>query len=195
VIAPASTGRDNNRRIAVTSTDQANKGIRSINSPIARKFPNVLIKFTAPIRDDTPARCKEKIAKSTDAPAWDRFPLKGGYTVHPVPAPDSTRALDRSNVRAGIKNQKLKLFNRGNAISGAPNIIGTNQFPKPPIKTGITIKKIIIKACAVTTTLYTWSSPIKDPAWPSSKRINILSPVPIMPAHAPIIRYKVPISL
>ena len=51
-------------------------------------------------------------------------------------------------------NQKLKLFKRGNAISGAPNIIGTNQLPKPPIKIGITIKKIIIKACAVTRTLY-----------------------------------------
>jgi hypothetical protein len=32
---------------------------------------------------------------------------------------------------------------------------GTNQLPKnPPIITGITIKNIIIKACAVTTTLY-----------------------------------------
>lgn len=42
--------------------------------------------------------------------------------------------------------QKLILFNRGKAISGAPIIIGTNQLPKPPIKIGITIKKIIIKA-------------------------------------------------
>lgn len=38
-------------------------------------------------------------------------------------------------------------------MSGAPSISGTNQFPKPPIKMGITIKKIMIKACAVTTTL------------------------------------------
>jgi hypothetical protein len=30
----------------------------------------VEIKFTAPKIDDTPARCKEKMAKSTDAPAW-----------------------------------------------------------------------------------------------------------------------------
>jgi hypothetical protein len=45
------------------------------------------------------------------------------------------------------------LFIRGKAISGAPNIKGTNQFPKPPIKIGITIKKIITKACAVTITL------------------------------------------
>jgi hypothetical protein len=46
------------------------------------------------------------------------------------------------------------LLRRGKAISGAPIIIGTNQFPNPPIKIGITIKKIINKACAVTTTLY-----------------------------------------
>lgn len=45
------------------------------------------------------------------------------------------------------------LFIRGNAISGAPIINGTSQFPKPPIITGITIKKIITKACAVTITL------------------------------------------
>jgi len=38
-------------------------------------------------------------------------------------------------------------------MSAAPNIKGTNQFPNPPIKIGITMKKIIINACAVTTTL------------------------------------------
>jgi hypothetical protein len=31
-------------------------------------------------------------------------------------------------------------------MSVAPIKIGTNQFPKPPIKIGITIKKIITKA-------------------------------------------------
>merc|ERR1711971_1018534 len=51
------------------------------------------------------------------------------------------------------KNQNLMLFIRGNAMSAAPSISGTSQFPNPPIKIGITIKKIIIKACAVTTTL------------------------------------------
>lgn len=45
------------------------------------------------------------------------------------------------------------LFKRGKAISGAPNIKGTNQFPNPPIMIGITIKKIITKAWAVTMTL------------------------------------------
>lgn len=69
VIAPAKTGKDKSNKIAVTRTDQANSGIRSATIPITRKFPKVLIKFTAPIKEDTPAKCKEKMAKSTEAPA------------------------------------------------------------------------------------------------------------------------------
>lgn len=38
-------------------------------------------------------------------------------------------------------------------MSGAPIISGTSQFPKPPIMMGITIKKIMTKAWAVTITL------------------------------------------
>ncbi len=45
------------------------------------------------------------------------------------------------------------LFIRGNAMSGAPIIRGISQFPNPPIMIGITIKKIITNACAVTITL------------------------------------------
>lgn len=45
------------------------------------------------------------------------------------------------------------LFIRGNAISGAPIINGISQLPKPPIIIGITIKKIITNAWAVTITL------------------------------------------
>jgi hypothetical protein len=55
------------------------------------------------------------------------------------------------------------LFNRGNAISGAPSISGRSQFPNPPINTGITKKKIIRNACAVTSVLYSWSLPRNDP--------------------------------
>ncbi len=42
---------------------------------------------------------------------------------------------------------------RGKAMSGAPIMIGTNQLPKPPIMAGITMKKIMIRAWAVTTAL------------------------------------------
>jgi hypothetical protein len=81
-------------------------------------------------------------------------PDKGGYRVQPVPTPVSTKLDNKSIVNAGGNNQKLKLFNLAKAISGAPIIKGTNQLPKQPIKIGITEKKIIIRACAVITTLY-----------------------------------------
>ena len=38
-----------------------------------------------------PAKCKLKIAKSTAAPAWNSPEDNGGYTVQPVPAPESTK--------------------------------------------------------------------------------------------------------
>ena len=75
-------------------------------------------------------------------------------TVHPVPAPCSINAEPNNKVNEGGKTQKLMLFNLGNAISGAPMYNGTNQFPNPPIITGITKKNIITNACAVTITLY-----------------------------------------
>ena len=87
------------------------------------------------------------------------------------------------------------LFNRGNAISGAPSIKGINQFPKPPINTGITKKKIIRNACAVTSVLYNWSLPKNDPGWASSIRISSLVPVPTIPAQTPRMMYRVPMSL
>lgn len=59
----------------------------------------------------------------------------------------------RSNRNEGGRSQKLMLFIRGKAISGAPIIRGTSQFPNPPIIIGITMKKIITKAWAVTITL------------------------------------------
>ena len=80
-------------------------------------------------------------------------------------------------------------------MSGAPSISGRSQFPIPPMNTGITRKKIIRKAWAVTKVLYSWSLPRNDPGCISSTRIRILVPVPIIPAHTPIIMYRVPISL
>ena len=44
---------------------------------------------------------------------------------------------------ANGSSQKLKLFNRGRAISGAPTIMGTSQLANPT-KAGITAPKTII---------------------------------------------------
>lgn len=90
----------------------------------------------------------------------------------------------RSKNAGGI-SQNLILFIRGKAISGAPIISGTSQFPNPPIMMGITMKKIITKAWAVTITLYIWSSCIRDPGCDSSTRMILLIAVPIVPAQAP----------
>jgi hypothetical protein len=104
------------------------------------------MKLIAPRIEDTPARCKLNIAKSTDPPLCDCILDNGGYTVHPVPTPDSTNEEETNNISEGGSNQKLMLFNLGKAISQAPIIIGTNQLPKPPIAVGITKKKIIRNA-------------------------------------------------
>lgn len=154
MIAPAKTGRERRSRTVVITTPQANRGIRSANIPSQRMLDAVVIKLIDPRIEETPAKCKEKMARSTDGPAWAIFLDKGGYTVHPVPAPFSTAAEVNRRISAGGRSQNLMLFIRGNAMSGAPNIRGSSQFPNPPIMTGITRKKIIKKAWAVTRVLY-----------------------------------------
>jgi hypothetical protein len=44
-------------------------------------FNIVVMKFIAPNIDDIPARCKLKIAISTDAPEWNSTEDKGGYSL------------------------------------------------------------------------------------------------------------------
>lgn len=154
VIAPARTGRDSSNRTTVITTAHTKRGIRSNRIPCHRILITVVMKFTAPRIEDAPARCREKIARSTDGPACAMFLASGGYTVHPVPAPFSTAAEDRRSISDGGNSQNLMLLSRGNAISGAPSIRGSNQLPNPPINTGITRKKIIKNACAVTIVLY-----------------------------------------
>lgn len=149
----ANTGRERSSRTAVISTDHTKRGVWYWVIAGGFMLMIVVIKLIAPKIEDTPARWREKIVKSTDAPAWARFPAKGGYTVHPVPAPASTMEDAKRSRNDGGSSQKLMLFIRGNAISGAPIISGTSQFPKPPIIIGITIKKIITNAWAVTMTL------------------------------------------
>lgn len=56
VIAPANTGKDNKSRIVVINTAHPNRGTRSKSIPSPRKLEKVVIKFTAPNNDETPAR-------------------------------------------------------------------------------------------------------------------------------------------
>lgn len=78
MIAPARTGRDNNKSKAVIPTDHTNRGIRSGVIPFGRILMIVVIKFTAPRIDEIPAKCNLKIAKSTEAPLWAVLLDRGG---------------------------------------------------------------------------------------------------------------------
>ena len=78
MIAPANTGNDNNNNIAVIKIAQTNKGNLCKDIPFVLIFNVVLMKFIAPNNEDTPAKCKLNIAKSTDPPECDCIPAKGG---------------------------------------------------------------------------------------------------------------------
>ena len=78
MIPPANTGKDNDKRIAVTKIAETNKGNLCKDIPGALIFNTVVIKLIAPNKEETPAKCKLKIAKSTDPPECDCIPANGG---------------------------------------------------------------------------------------------------------------------
>ena len=78
MIAPANTGSDNNNKIAVMKIAQTNKGNLCRDIPLVLIFKVVVMKLIAPNKEETPAKCKLKIAKSTDPPECDCIPAKGG---------------------------------------------------------------------------------------------------------------------
>ncbi len=93
-------------------------------------------------------------------------------------------------------SQNEMLFMRGNAMSGAPIISGTNQLPKPPIIAGMTMKKIMIRPCAVVNTLNMCASwKICSPGSCSSSRMPIDRMPPTRPPTRANTRYIVPMSL
>lgn len=55
-MAPARTGNDRSKRIAVRKTDQTNRGIWSHVIPEVRILTIVVIKFTAPRIEEAPAK-------------------------------------------------------------------------------------------------------------------------------------------
>lgn len=81
MIAPANTGRDNNKSTAVITTAQANKGILCKLIPLALILINVLMKFIAPSIELIPLKCNEKMARSTAPPEWALIDDNGGYQI------------------------------------------------------------------------------------------------------------------
>ncbi len=68
--------------------------------------------------------------------------------------PPGTKDEPISSVSANGRIQKLKLFMRGSAMSGAPTCIGTIQLASPT-NAGMTAPKIMISPCIVVSVLNT----------------------------------------
>src|ERR1700757_60853 len=157
VMAPARTGSDKSSRNTVTRIDHTNSGILCSVMPGARMLKMVVMKLMAPRIEEAPARWIDRMAKSTAGPGWPEVD-SGAYNVQPAPTPlapgsPSKKEDIKSSAKEAGSSQNEMLFMRGNAMSGAPIISGTNQLPKPPIIAGITMKKIMIRPCEVTNTL------------------------------------------
>ena len=137
----------------MTSIDQTNSGILCSVMPGARMLKMVVMKLIAPEdrrragqmqREDRHVDRRAGMAdrRRTAADRWSSRCRRRPTKVEPS-----------SSRKAGTSSQKLMLFRRGNAMSGAPIISGTIQLPKPPIIAGMTKKNTMIRPCAVTRTL------------------------------------------
>lgn len=69
VIPAANTGSERRRRMAVTRTAQMKRGVWYWEVAGGFMLIIVVIKLIAPRIEETPARWREKIVRSTDAPA------------------------------------------------------------------------------------------------------------------------------
>ncbi len=125
------------------SQDQANSGIFSKVMPGARMFMMVTMTLIAPMIEEAPIMWTAKISMGKASPDCSE---RGGYRVQPpATAPPGTNNVDSSRVKANGRIQKLKLFMRGNAMSGAPTCRGIIQLARPT-KAGMTAPKIMISA-------------------------------------------------
>lgn len=74
----ARTGRDSSSRTAVMRTDHTNRGVWYWDRAGGFMLMAVVMKLMAPRIDETPAKWREKMARSTEAPACARLPASGG---------------------------------------------------------------------------------------------------------------------
>src|SRR5690348_5938750 len=111
------------------SQAQQNSGSFISVMPGARRFRIVVMMLIDPMIDDAPMIWIAKIVRSMPMPCWI---VSGGYIVQPPDdAPPGTNSDKSSMKAAGGSSQKLQLFIRANAMSGAPICIGISQLAKP----------------------------------------------------------------
>ena len=99
-----------------------------------------------------------------------------------------------SSENADTSSQKLKLFMRGSAMSGAPICSGIIQLARPTVA-GITAPNTMISACTVVIVLKNCGSTSCMPGMNSSARITSAIEPPMRNMIRLNIRYIVPMSL
>jgi len=102
--------------------------------------------------------------------------------------------VDTSNRNAAGNSQKLKLFMRGRAMSGAPIINGIIQLARPT-NAGITAPNTMINPCMVVIWLKNAGCTICRPGWNNSARITMANEPPSRNMVKANHRYIVPMSL
>ena len=138
--------------------------------PGARMFMMVAIMLMDPMMEEIPIMWMEK---TTNAKLCPPCRLSGGYIVQPAAGPpESMKSVLKSMANANGRIQKLQLFSLGNAMSGAPIIIGIIQLAKPT-QAGITAPNIMIRACMVVIWLKKSGSTNCNPGMNNSARIII----------------------
>ena len=100
-IPTAKGGKDNNNNKEVKNKDHTNKD--KLEKEIKDKFKIVVIKFIEPKEEDIPAKCKDKIEKSTEFPEEPKED-KVGYKVQPVPTPSLNK--EENNNKNNKENVK-----------------------------------------------------------------------------------------
>lgn len=88
------------------------------------------------------------------------------------------KRLDSRIRNANGRIQKLQLFIRGNAMSGAPIMMGISQLARP-VKAGITAPKTMMRPCTVVIWLKNRGSTSCRPGWNSSARMTMAMAPPV----------------
>ncbi len=102
--------------------------------------------------------------------------------------------VDASSRKVGGRIQKLQLFIRGRAMSGAPIIIGIIQLARPT-KEGMIAPNTMTSPCRVVIWLKNAGSTSCIPGWNSSARMTMAKKPPRINMAKENHRYMVPMSL
>ena len=106
---------------------------------------------------------------------------KGGYIVHDVPGPSF---INKDNIiKQNLPGSRVNLerFARGKPMSPLWRHKGISILPNPPTRAGITMKKIIVMACTVSTLEYCKGVISLEPGNHKWSRSNHLSDAPDSP--------------